>query len=118
MAISYKTVSIVCRSSAHAKMLFRKLVLKSFASGIILAVLVVTASLFSNFAPYCGVVLGVALCVLMIQFVRVPSLKISTLLLLGLLVYDVFWVFYSSSVFSANVMVEVAVKKAKNPVSV
>jgi len=54
----------------------------------------------------------------MIQFVRVPSLKISTLLLLGLLVYDVFWVFYSSSVFSANVMVEVAVKKAKNPVSV
>lgn len=70
----------------------QELVLKSFASGIILAVLVVTASLFSNFAPHCGVVLGVALCVLMIQFVRVPSLKISTLLLLGLLVYDVFWV--------------------------
>ncbi len=37
-------------------------------------------------------VLGAAICVFMIQFIRVPSLKISTLLLMGLLVYDVFWV--------------------------
>ena len=41
---------------------------------------------------YFFVVLGVALSVLMIQLVRVPNLKISTILLLGLLVYDVFWV--------------------------
>ena len=37
-------------------------------------------------------VLGGSLCVLMIQFMRVPSLKLSTFLLLALLAYDVFWV--------------------------
>ncbi|XP_064392619.1 signal peptide peptidase-like 3 [Halichondria panicea] len=61
--------------------------------------------------------LGMALSVMMIQFVRVPSLKVATLLLLGLLVYDIFWVFYSTSIFNANVMVEVAIKKADNPVA-
>ena len=42
-------------------------------------------------------VLGGAICVFMIQFIRVPSLKISTLLLVGLLLYDVFWVSMSAS---------------------
>lgn len=32
------------------------------------------------------------LCVAMIAFVRLPSLKVSCLLLSGLLIYDVFWV--------------------------
>ena len=32
------------------------------------------------------------LCISMIAFLRLPSLKVSILLLLGLLVYDVFWV--------------------------
>lgn len=32
------------------------------------------------------------LCVAFIALVRLPSLKVSTLLLIGLLVYDVFWV--------------------------
>ena len=36
--------------------------------------------------------LAMALCVAMIAFVRLPSLKVSVLLLFGLLVYDVFWV--------------------------
>lgn len=40
----------------------------------------------------CCVALGMGLCVAFIALVRVPSLKVSTLLLLGLLVYDVFWV--------------------------
>lgn len=62
--------------------------------------------------------LGAALCVLMIQYVRVPNLKVSTMLLVGLLLYDVFWVFYSSSVFEQNVMLEVAVKRARNPVAI
>jgi signal peptide peptidase-like protein 3 len=62
-------------------------------------------------------VLGSSLCVLMIQFMRVPSLKLSTFLLLALLAYDVFWVFCSSSIFNQNVMIAVATKKAVNPVS-
>ena len=48
------------------------------------------------------------LCVAFIAFVRLPSLKVSTLLLTGLLVYDVFWVFFSSYIFNANVMVKVS----------
>ena len=49
-------------------------------------------SIFSNMILPLSPVLGGALCVLMIQFLRVPSLKLSTFLLLALLVYDVFWV--------------------------
>jgi Signal peptide peptidase. len=47
------------------------------------------------------------LCVAFIAFVRLPSLKVSTLLLTGLLIYDVFWVFFSSYIFNTNVMVKV-----------
>ena len=36
--------------------------------------------------------LGMGLCVAFIALVRLPSLKVSTLLLVGLLIYDVFWV--------------------------
>jgi len=32
------------------------------------------------------------LCIAFIALVRLPSLKVSTLLLVGLLIYDVFWV--------------------------
>ena len=32
------------------------------------------------------------LCVSTIAYIRLPSLKVSTLLLIGLLIYDVFWV--------------------------
>ena len=52
--------------------------------------------------------MGMGLCVAFIAFVRLPSLKVSTLLLTGLLVYDVFWVFFSSYIFNANVMVKVS----------
>jgi len=62
--------------------------------------------------------LGMGLCVAFIAFVRLPSLKVSTLLLTGLLLYDVFWVFFSQYVFSANVMVRVATRPAANPVGV
>lgn len=60
--------------------------------------------------------MGMGLCVAFIAFVRLPSLKVSTLLLTGLLIYDVFWVFFSSYVFSTNVMVKVATRPADNPV--
>jgi len=35
------------------------------------------------------------LCIAFIALVRLPSLKVSTLLLVGLLIYDVFWVSFS-----------------------
>ncbi|XP_021961059.1 signal peptide peptidase-like 3 isoform X2 [Folsomia candida] len=59
--------------------------------------------------------MGMGLCVAFIAFVRLPSLKVSTLLLTGLLLYDVFWVFFSSYLFNANVMVKVATRPAENP---
>jgi len=62
--------------------------------------------------------MGMGLCVAFIAFVRLPSLKVSTLLLTGLLVYDVFWVFFSSYIFNANVMVKVATRPAENPVGI
>lgn len=62
--------------------------------------------------------LGMGLCVAFIAFVRLPSLKVSTLLLTGLLLYDVFWVFFSQYVFSANVMVKVATRPAENPMGI
>ena len=66
-------------------------------------------------------------------FIRVPNLKVISILLAGLFFYDIFWVFYSSDVFGENVMydathapaayhvltsarVEVATKQAVNPV--
>jgi len=60
--------------------------------------------------------LGMGLCVAFIALVQLPSLKVSTLLLVGLLVYDVFWVFFSSYIFSTNVMVKVATRPAENPI--
>ena len=54
--------------------------------------------------------MGIGLCVAFIAFVRLPSLKVSTLLLSGLLLYDVFWVFFSKYFFNANVMVRVATR--------
>lgn len=54
--------------------------------------------------------MGMGLCVAFIAFVRLPSLKVSTLLLTGLLIYDVFWVFFSSYIFNTNVMVKVNVE--------
>ncbi|XP_076369432.1 signal peptide peptidase-like 3 isoform X3 [Tachypleus tridentatus] len=59
--------------------------------------------------------MGMGLCVAFIAFVRLPSLKVSTMLLTGLLIYDVFWVFFSSYIFNANVMVKVATRPAENP---
>ncbi|XP_031557659.1 signal peptide peptidase-like 3 [Actinia tenebrosa] len=61
--------------------------------------------------------LAMGLCVSMIAYIRLPSLKVSTLLLTGLLIYDVFWVFFSAYIFKANVMVKVATQQAGNPVA-
>jgi len=62
-------------------------------------------------------VLGIALTMVAISFIRVPSMKVVTFLLVGLFVYDIFWVFYSSNFFGKSVMVAVATKEANNPVA-
>lgn len=75
-------------------------------------VIVVAYTLNTNISA-----LSMGLCVSMIALLRLPSLKVSCLLLTGLLLYDVFWVFFSSYIFNANVMVQVATAQADNPVS-
>ncbi|KAJ2939496.1 hypothetical protein O0L34_g6324 [Tuta absoluta] len=62
--------------------------------------------------------MGMGLCVTFIALIRLPSLKVSTLLLTGLLLYDVFWVFFSSYIFTTNVMVKMATRPAENPMNV
>jgi len=62
-------------------------------------------------------VIGVAFCVTMIAYIRLPSLKVATYLLVGLLFYDIFWVFISEYIFAENVMVKVATQPAYNPVN-
>lgn len=61
--------------------------------------------------------LAMGLCISMIAYLRLPSLKVSILLLLGLVVYDVFWVYFSVYIFKDNVMVKVATQPADNPIS-
>lgn len=61
-------------------------------------------------------VLGISICVAFVSHVRLPNIKICTMLLFCLFLYDIFWVFYSERIFGANVMVSVATKQASNPV--
>lgn len=61
--------------------------------------------------------LAVGLCISMIAYLRLPSLKVSMLLLVGLVIYDVFWVYFSVYFFKDNVMVKVATQPAANPIS-
>jgi signal peptide peptidase-like protein 3 len=61
-------------------------------------------------------VIATGLCISFIALVRLPNLKVSALLLLGLVIYDVFWVYFSHYIFTTNVMVKVATREAENPV--
>jgi hypothetical protein len=62
-------------------------------------------------------VIGVGLCITIISALRLPSLRVAALALVGLLVYDVVWVFASPAVFKESVMVAVAKQEASNPAS-
>ncbi|XP_046839970.1 signal peptide peptidase-like 3 [Xenia sp. Carnegie-2017] len=61
--------------------------------------------------------MAMGLCISMISYLRLPSLKVSIILLLGLVFYDVFWVYFSAYLFKDNVMVKVATQPANNPIS-
>lgn len=60
-------------------------------------------------------IIGIGFCITFIAIVRLPSLKVSTILLVGLVIYDVFWVYFSHLIFESNVMIKVATKQADNP---
>ncbi|CAF1147090.1 unnamed protein product [Adineta steineri] len=62
-------------------------------------------------------VIATGLCISFIALVRLPNLKVSALLLLGLVIYDVFWVYFSHYIFTTNVMVRVATREAENPLT-
>nr|XP_017247953.1 PREDICTED: signal peptide peptidase-like 4 isoform X2 [Daucus carota subsp. sativus] len=53
-------------------------------------------------------VLGVALIITVLQIVRVPNLKVGTVLLSCAFLYDIFWVFVSKWLFHKSVMIVVA----------
>ncbi|CAM9883288.1 unnamed protein product, partial [Heterosigma akashiwo] len=61
-------------------------------------------------------IIGMSLAITMIAVLRIGSLKAAVFCLVGLFVYDIFWVFFSPFFFGGdNVMVEVATKNADNP---
>ena len=60
---------------------------------------------------------AITIAIFFLKSVRLPSLKVSSLLLLSLLIYDVFWVFLSPLLFEKNVMVTVAMKDSSNPIA-
>ncbi len=60
-------------------------------------------------------VIGIAMVVAIVAAIRLPNLKVASIILGGLLVYDVYWVFLSHLHFGESVMVAVAKQQASNP---
>ena len=61
-------------------------------------------------------IIGCSTCITLIATLQFPSLKIASICLVGLLLYDIFWVFLSQYIFNKNVMLEVATKDTVNPI--
>jgi len=53
-------------------------------------------------------ILGISLMLTVLQIVRLPNIKVSTVLLSAAFVYDIFWVFISPLFFAESVMIVVA----------
>lgn len=53
-------------------------------------------------------ILGITLIITVLQIVRLPNVKVSTVLLSCAFLYDIFWVFVSPKLFSESVMIVVA----------
>jgi len=53
-------------------------------------------------------ILGIALIITVLQIVRLPNLKVGTVLLSCAFLYDIFWVFVSKKLFHESVMIVVA----------
>eukprot|EP00002_Diphylleia_rotans_P030350 TRINITY_DN6229_c0_g1_i1.p1 TRINITY_DN6229_c0_g1~~TRINITY_DN6229_c0_g1_i1.p1 ORF type:complete len:237 (+),score=31.13 TRINITY_DN6229_c0_g1_i1:465-1175(+) len=61
-------------------------------------------------------IIGISFCIASMSTLRIPNVKIATMLLGALFLYDIFWVFYSESIFHKNVMVTVATSHTTNPI--
>lgn len=61
-------------------------------------------------------ILGCSTCITFIATLQFPNLKIAAICLVGLLIYDIFWVFISQYIFNKNVMLEVATRDTINPI--
>jgi len=59
-------------------------------------------------------ILCLSICANIMNSLRFHSLRLATVCLGGLVVYDIYWVFLSSRLFSTNVMVEVSTKEAES----
>lgn len=59
--------------------------------------------------------IAIALCVLFASLCKVPNLKATVIIFVGLFFYDIFFVFFSDHFFGRNVMVEVATSEPTNP---
>jgi len=60
-------------------------------------------------------VLSICLAITSLTSVRIPNLKIATIILSLFFIYDIFWVFLSQYIFKSNVMVTVARKLPSLP---
>ncbi|CAK9169508.1 unnamed protein product [Ilex paraguariensis] len=76
-------------------------------SGIVVAWLISGHWMLNN-------LLGISLCISFVSHIRLPNIKICAMLLGGLFVYDIFWVYYSERLFGANVMVYVVTQQSAN----
>ncbi|CAI9775723.1 unnamed protein product [Fraxinus pennsylvanica] len=54
------------------------------------------------------IIQGIALIITVLQIVRIPNLKVGTVLLSCAFIYDIFWVFVSKKLFHESVMIVVA----------
>ncbi|XP_057540930.1 signal peptide peptidase-like 3 [Amaranthus tricolor] len=53
-------------------------------------------------------ILGICFMIRVLQIIRLPNIKVATVLLIGAFFYDIFWVFISPFIFHESVMVAVA----------
>jgi hypothetical protein len=111
MAVSFTVWPVVHRLGAVLRPL------SSAAASWLLAFAAVGSWLWTGHWAWNNI-LGSCLCVTMISLVRLPNLRVASLCLGALFVYDVFWVFGSARLFGGkNVMVDVATKSAANPLA-
>jgi len=52
-----------------------------------------------------------------LSILRIPNIKVACIALVCLFFYDIFWVFYSESIFGENVMLKVATTASHNPMN-
>jgi len=68
----------------------------------------VIAAWLSTFFWLLTDMLAISLALTALSFVRLPNMKVSSIILILFLLYDVFWVFISPFIFKKNVMITVA----------